>query len=110
MVRDVREIEINRISPSLRAVYTIECIEETARSIRCFGQLEPFLIWFECESFRILDGAVCFEQCQDQPCLYRDTLERWARYEATGRTVSHEDVDAWLKRWGTDREGKCPAL
>ena len=40
----------------------------------------------------------------------RDTLERWARYEATGRTVSHEDVDAWLKTWGTDREGKCPAL
>jgi len=36
----------------------------------------------------------------------RDTLEPRARYEASGETVSHDEVDAWL---GTDREGKCPA-
>ncbi|MFZ2445621.1 MAG: CopG family ribbon-helix-helix protein [Syntrophobacteraceae bacterium] len=40
--------------------------------------------------------------------IRRDTLERWARFEATGETVGHEEVDAWLETWGTDREGKCP--
>lgn len=37
-----------------------------------------------------------------------DTLERWKRYEATGETVGHDVVDAWLETWGTDQEGKCP--
>jgi len=64
MGSDIREIEISRISPNLRAVYTIECIEETARSIRCFGQLEPVLIWFEYESFRILDGEKRWRACR----------------------------------------------
>jgi ParB family transcriptional regulator, chromosome partitioning protein len=64
MLRDVREIETRRISPNLRAVYTLECIEETARSIRCFGQLEPVLIWFEYESFRILDGEKRWRACR----------------------------------------------
>jgi len=40
--------------------------------------------------------------------IRQDTLERWARYEATGETVSDDVVDAWLETWGTDREGKCP--
>lgn len=25
-----------------------------------------------------------------------------------GRTVPHEDVAAWLKTWGTDKEGPMP--
>lgn len=45
------------------------------------------------------------EEAED---LRRDTLERWARYEATGKSVSHEEVEAWLETWGTEREGKCP--
>lgn len=45
---------------------------------------------------------------EEAELIRRDTLERWARYEATGETVSHEDVEAWLRTWGTDREGKCP--
>ena len=40
--------------------------------------------------------------------LRRDTLERWARFEASGETVSHEVVETWLETWGTDSEGKCP--
>ena len=36
------------------------------------------------------------------------TLERLEHYKATGETVSHDVVDAWLKTWGTDQEGKCP--
>ena len=38
----------------------------------------------------------------------RESLERWERFEATGETVSHDVVEAWLQTWGTDREGKCP--
>jgi predicted transcriptional regulator len=39
----------------------------------------------------------------------RNTLERLARYEATGEAVSHDLVDAWLETWGIDCEDKCPA-
>jgi predicted transcriptional regulator len=38
----------------------------------------------------------------------RETMERWERFEASGETVSHDVVEAWLETWGTDREGKCP--
>ena len=41
--------------------------------------------------------------------IRQDTLERWARFEATGEAVSHEAVEAWLETWGTESEGKCPA-
>jgi predicted transcriptional regulator len=40
--------------------------------------------------------------------IRQDTLKRWERYEATGETVSHDVVDAWLETWGTEGEGKCP--
>ncbi|MBF0530468.1 MAG: ribbon-helix-helix protein, CopG family [Deltaproteobacteria bacterium] len=40
--------------------------------------------------------------------IRRDTLERWARYETTGETISHDVVDAWLETWGMDQEGQCP--
>lgn len=60
----IREIEIRRISPNLRAVYEAESIEEIARSIRCRGQLEPVLILFEYESFRILDGEKRWRACK----------------------------------------------
>jgi predicted transcriptional regulator len=38
----------------------------------------------------------------------RETFERWERFEASGETVTHDVVEAWLETWGTDREGKCP--
>jgi predicted transcriptional regulator len=40
--------------------------------------------------------------------IRRDTMERWARYESTGKTVDHDQVGAWLETWGTDREDECP--
>jgi predicted transcriptional regulator len=40
--------------------------------------------------------------------IRRDTLERWARFEATGETMSHDAVETWLETWGTEAEGKCP--
>jgi ParB family chromosome partitioning protein len=64
MRAEIREIELRRISPNLRAVYTAESIEETVRSVRCHGQLEPVLIWFEYESFRILDGEKRWRACR----------------------------------------------
>jgi predicted transcriptional regulator len=40
--------------------------------------------------------------------IRQDTLKRWERYATTGKTVSHDAVDAWLETWGTEGEGKCP--
>jgi predicted transcriptional regulator len=40
--------------------------------------------------------------------IRQDTLSRWANYEATGETVPHETVEAWLQTWGTENEAKCP--
>ena len=48
------------------------------------------------------------EREEESEQLRRESLERWERFEATGETVSHEAVEAWLQTWGTDREGKCP--
>jgi predicted transcriptional regulator len=48
------------------------------------------------------------EREEEAEHIRRDTLERWERFEATGETVSHDVVEAWLETWGTDREGKCP--
>ena len=31
-------------------------------------------------------------------------------YRQTGQYVSHEDMEAWLETWGTDKEGPCPEL
>jgi ParB family transcriptional regulator, chromosome partitioning protein len=64
MKKDTREIQISRISPNLRAIYTSECIEDTARSIKSHGQLEPIHILFAYESFRILDGEKRWRACK----------------------------------------------
>jgi len=48
------------------------------------------------------------EREEEAERIRKDTLERWARYEATGEAVSHEKVEAWLETWGTEQEGKCP--
>lgn len=34
--------------------------------------------------------------------------QRLAHYEADGKTISHDVVDAWLASWGTENEGQCP--
>jgi predicted transcriptional regulator len=48
------------------------------------------------------------EREEEAEHIRQDTLERWARFEATGEAVNHESVEAWLETWGTEREGKCP--
>ncbi len=64
MVQDIREIELRRISPNLRIVYTAESIEEIERGIRSRGQQEPIHICFEHDSFRILDGEKRWRACK----------------------------------------------
>ncbi len=56
MRQDIREIELRRISPNIRIVCTAECIQEIAQGIRSGGRQDPIHIWFEHDSFRILDG------------------------------------------------------
>lgn len=34
--------------------------------------------------------------------------QRLAQYEADGKTISHDVVDAWLATWGTENEAPCP--
>lgn len=34
--------------------------------------------------------------------------QRLAQYEADGKTISHDVVDAWLASWGTENESQCP--
>ena len=38
----------------------------------------------------------------------KDTLERIAQFESTGKSIPFETVDAWLATWGNDDEAKCP--
>ena len=38
----------------------------------------------------------------------RDTLERWAQFEATGEAIDHDTVATWIKTWGSDNEASCP--
>ena len=38
----------------------------------------------------------------------QEDCDRWQRYQATGKHVSHDAVEAWLEAWGTDQEGECP--
>ncbi len=38
-----------------------------------------------------------------------ETRERLARYDATGEYIADEDVQAWLKTWGTANEQQPPA-
>ena len=64
MVQEIREIDLKRISPNLRIVFEAECIEEIERGIKCRGQLEPILICFEHDSFRIIDGEKRWRACK----------------------------------------------
>lgn len=40
----------------------------------------------------------------------READEAYNEYLETGQYVNHEEMDAWLNSWGTDKEGACPNL
>jgi len=52
--------------------------------------------------------AQFLEREEEAERIRQDTLDRLERYKATGETISHDVVDAWLRTWGKDQEGKCP--
>ena len=64
MKKDVREIDMHRIRPNLRLIYSIESIEELSRAIVSLGQFEPIQVWFDGEGFRILDGEKRWRACK----------------------------------------------
>ena len=63
MDEDIREIEISRISPNRRIVYSDESIEVVEQEIKN-GRHNPILIRFEHDSFRILDGEKRWRACK----------------------------------------------
>jgi len=61
--------------------------------------------WLMKEAIRqFLDREEAAEQ------IRLDTLQRLAQYEADGKTISHDVVDAWLASWGTENEDQCPVV
>lgn len=45
---------------------------------------------------------------EDAERVKRETLERWASYEATGEHVSARLMKAWVETWGTAQERPWP--
>ncbi|SNS77601.1 MULTISPECIES: transcriptional regulator [unclassified Azospirillum] len=44
----------------------------------------------------------------DDKALRRDTLQAWEKFQETGLHATAEEVDQWLKSWGTDDELPAP--
>jgi len=61
---DILEIELGKISPNLRIIYSAECIEDIVRHIKLHGQVEPIRISFHQDSFKIMDGEKRWRACR----------------------------------------------
>lgn len=64
MGKHIREIELGKISPNLRIIYSADCIEDIAQHIKRCGQVEPIQIRFHHDSFRIMDGEKRWRACR----------------------------------------------
>jgi ParB family transcriptional regulator, chromosome partitioning protein len=64
MERGIRLLDLDRISPNMRLVCDADALDGICRSIDTQGQLEPIRVWFEHESFRILDGEKRWRACK----------------------------------------------
>jgi ParB-like chromosome segregation protein Spo0J len=64
MERKIIEIEVEKIKPNLRLIYSRESIEWLCYSIKSQGMLEPIQIWFDGENFRIWDGEKRWRVCK----------------------------------------------
>jgi predicted transcriptional regulator len=60
--------------------------------------------WLMCEAIRLY-----VEHEEQVERANAEARERLARYDAAGEYVADEDVDGWLKTWGTPRERPAPA-
>jgi ParB family chromosome partitioning protein len=64
MKTDVKEMDIHKIHPNLRAVCDAESIEAICHSLRCCGPMEAIHVWFDGQRFRILDGEKRWRACR----------------------------------------------
>ena len=76
-----------------------------------YDRLKALGIARQCSPHWLMNEAIrqFLDREEETEHIRQDTLERWARYEAIGETVPHDVVEIWLKTWGTENEGKCPA-
>jgi len=58
------EIEVERIRPNLRLIYSHEVLEVLCRSVQAQGLLDPLQVWFDGEWFRIWDGEKRWRACK----------------------------------------------
>ena len=78
--------------------------DEMRERLKALGELKRrSMHWLMKEAIR--DYVEREEQAERERRL---TLERWERYQTTGESVSHEEVEEWLDSLGTAREKPCP--
>jgi predicted transcriptional regulator len=59
--------------------------------------------WLMCEAIRLY-----VEHEEQVERANAEARERLARYDTTGEYVADDDVEGWLKTWGTSRERSAP--
>jgi len=62
--RKLIEIEVDRIRPNLRLIYTRETVERVRKYLESGAEIEPLEIWFDGESYRIWDGEKRWRACK----------------------------------------------
>ena len=56
--------KVEKIRPNLRLIYEYEAIEAVCHFIQKGGEIEPLLVWFDGENFRIWDGEKRWRACK----------------------------------------------
>ncbi len=81
-----------KIDPDLRA--RLHALGQAKRRSPHWLMLEAIRLYVEREEEAERERAI--------------TRERLARYDATGEYIADEDVQAWLRTWGTSHEQQPP--
>jgi ParB family chromosome partitioning protein len=82
MMDYIRYIRIDRILPNLRLCYSHEEIEELGISVCSRGQLEPILLSFDGEYFRIIDGEKRWRACRKKEIAVLKAVIKEVRFES----------------------------
>jgi ParB-like chromosome segregation protein Spo0J len=61
---NIIEVELEKIHPNLRLIYSDETIAELCRFISNGGEIDPLEIWFDGEGFRMKDGEKRWRACK----------------------------------------------
>jgi ParB-like chromosome segregation protein Spo0J len=62
--RKLIEIEVDRIRPNLRLIFTRETIERVRQHLEGGAEVDPLEIWFDGECYRIWDGEKRWRVCK----------------------------------------------